>query len=177
MTDVAAPQPVKRRSWLLIASLALNLLILGMVGGAVFARHRMGGPRDPLNIGRLMGDPGLRGFIRSLPKDREAALRAASEPARKNLRPLREAAQQARAAATMALKAEPFDAAQMELAMAGLIAAETAVRQAGVAVLVNAVSSMTPAERAQFQAWRARHEFMPPPPPNPKDQPSAPPGR
>ena len=171
MSDSGASPPVKRRSWLLIVSLALNLLVLGMVGGAFIARHRMGGPPDMLNIGRLMGEPGLRGFVQTLPKERRIALRAGmSDQLRQKLKPLRETAQLARAEATLALIAEPFDAGRLENAMLDLTAAETAVRQANVAILVASVALMTPFERAQFRDWRARHEKMPPTPPSPADQ-------
>lgn len=169
MTDnVAALQPVaKRRPWLLITSLALNLLVVGMVGGAVLARHRFPGPHE-FNMGRLMGDPGLRGFVQSLPRERRAVMRAAGEQYRQKMKPLRDAAQLARQDVTAALKAEPFEAAKLERALSGLDATEAALRQSSASILVAAVSLMTPAERAQFLEWRTRHER--PGPPNRPDQ-------
>lgn len=163
MSDLApVPVPPPKRSKLLVASLALNFLVLGLFGGAVFARHRFGGPHD-LNVGRIMGDPGLHGFVRTLPKERRAVLRASGEQARQTLKPLRETAQQTRLAATAAMDAVAFDPARVEKAMNDWIAAETAARRASVSVLVGAVSQMTAEERAQFQDWRKKHEHMPPP--------------
>ena len=176
MSDLA-PVPVSspKRSKLLVASLALNFLVFGLFGGAVFARHWLGGPHD-FNVGRMIGDPGLHGFVRSLPKERRAVLRASGEQERQALKPLRETAQQARLAATAALDAAAFDPARVEKAMNDWIAAETAARRASVSLLVGAVSQMTVEERAQFQDWRKKHAHMPPPPGRGPAEPGSAPG-
>lgn len=182
MTIPDPPRPLTRKwSPLLMASLALNLLILGTVAGTVFA-HRAGhgfGPPD-LNIGRMVaGEQGLRGFVRTLPKERRVIFRAAAEQTRQTLQPLRSTVRKAREDATLALKSEPFDSARFEKAMGDLINAESNARRAGVAILAGAVAQMTPAERDQFQAWRRRHERGGPPPPpadaNDADAPAPPP--
>ena len=160
--------PARRWPPLLMASLALNLLILGTVAGTVFA-HRagvsgFGGP--DLNVGRMVaGEQGLRGFVRTLPKERRLIFRAAAEQTRQTLKPLRQTARKARDDAGVALRAEPFDAARFEQAMGDLITAEATARRAGVSILAGAVAQMTPAEREQFQAWRKKHERNGPPPP------------
>ena len=166
------PAPPRRRSPLLIASLALNLRILGTIGGTVLA-HRVagGGLHDELNVGRMVGtEQGLRGFVRTLPKERRAVFRADAEVFRQNVRPLRQAARQTRTEAALALRAEPFDAARFEKAMGEMIAAEGMARKAAVSVLAQAVAKMTADERAGFLAWRRKFERAgPPPPPNAHD--------
>ena len=155
-TTTAPPTPPVSRtpkySKLLIASLALNLLIVGLIGGALIS-HRFGRPH-----GFNLGDPGLRGFMRSLPKDRRDVLRAAGEQSRLSWKPLRQAVQQARAEVDIAMNAVPFDAARVEKSFNDLIAAEATARRAGTAVLISAVSQMTPEERARFQKWRRKHD-------------------
>jgi uncharacterized membrane protein len=189
MSIPSTASPVRRKwSPLLMASLALNLLIVGTIAGAVFAhRGGMGGGGGPpeLNIGRMVaGEQGLRGFVRTLPKERRAIFRASGEQARQALKPLRLTVRKARDDATLALKSEPFDAARYEKAMGDLIAAEGSARRAGVAILASAIGQMTPAEREQFQSWRRKHERGGPPPrpadssdmdPTPSTQPPTPP--
>ncbi|MEQ1696640.1 MAG: periplasmic heavy metal sensor [Hyphomicrobiaceae bacterium] len=157
-TTAPLTPPARRYSKLLIASLALNLLIMGIAGGAVVT-HRFGRHHE-----FHLGDPGLRGFMRSLPKERRDALRANGEQARQTWKPLRQAVQQARADVNAAMTASPFDAARVEKSLNDLIAAEANARRAGSAVLISAVSQMTPEERARFQKWRRKHDQRSGPP-------------
>ena len=168
------------RSWLLIGSLALNLLIIGSIAGAVLTHGWRGGrrgpfgPHDPLNFGRMTGDQGLRGFGRSLPAERRNAIKASTEQARQAMKPLRLAAEQARAEMQAAFAVEPFDPARLEKATGDVIAADSAVRRAGASILTTAMGQMTAAERAQFLLWRKSHEHDPPQPPGPPPAPKAP---
>lgn len=151
-TTLPAPPTPPKYPKLLIASLALNLLIIGLIGGGMIS-HRLGRQYD-LNL----GEPGLRGFMHSLPKDRREALRASGEQARVALKPLRQAVRQARAEVDAAMTAIPFDPARVERSFNDLIAAETSVRRAGSSVLISAISQMTPEERTRFQKWRRKHD-------------------
>lgn len=153
-----ATAPAPKISKLLIASLAFNLLLVGLIGGAMVS-HRFGRHHES-----AFGDPGLRGFMRALPKDRREVLRASSEQARQTLRPLRQAVQRARADVDAAMSAVPFDAPRAEKALNDLVAAEATARRAGTTVLVNAVSQMTDQERTHFQQWRRKHQRRPGPP-------------
>ena len=157
-TTAPATPPAPKYSKLLIASLALNFLILGVFGGAAIS-HRWGRPHE-FNL----GDPGLRGFMRSLPKERRETLRATGEQARQAWKPLRQAVQQARVEVDAAMIALPFDAARAEKSLNDLVTAEANARRAGSAVLINAVSQMTPEERARFQKWRRKHDHRSGPP-------------
>lgn len=161
MSETRPTAAPPKRSKLLIASLAANMLVIGLIGGAFAVRHRFGPPGE-FNIGRMLGDPGLRGFVRTLPKERHVILRNSAESVRLSLRPLRQAALQAKTTATLAINIEPFDATRVEKAMTDWIAAETDARRAGVAMLLQTMAKMTPDERSQFQTWRKQHDHMPP---------------
>jgi len=156
---VSQPTSVSKRRWLLMASLALNMLFVGTIGGAILARHRFGPPPEAA-IGKFAGEPGLRAFFRALPKDRRPAFRPLGEQLRITVKPLRLAARQARDRATAALVAEPFDPARFEKATNELIAAEAAARRATASIVASTLSIMTLQERVQFHALRtaaARH--------------------
>ena len=162
--DRGTSAPMKYQ-WLLIGSLALNLLVVGAVAGMFFRHRGGGGPNGPpeLNIGRLVNsDQGLRGFVRTLPQERRQALRAVVEDARQTLKPLRQTVRAARADASATLKAEPFDPAKFQTSMEAVIIDEGAARRASVAIMVDAVKQMTPQERVSFQAWRKKFERMGP---------------
>src|SRR5262245_25529917 len=97
-TDAAAdtpPQPPKRRvprwMWLLlIVSLAANLLIVGVLGGSMWAVRRGGYWDAPLFMERMQR------FMGGLPADRRAAVRAAFAEYRPQLRPYRQEVRAAR---------------------------------------------------------------------------------
>lgn len=162
-----------RRSWLLIASLALNLLVVGAIAGAlVSGRHRhFGGPGGHWRDGGMAGELGLMGFVRSLPTERQRALREAADIQRGMLRPLRQAVRAARDETIAALNANPFDAQRLDTALAALATAETQIRTTATAALVKAVSQMTPAERLAFTNWRKSHDRSPRADPEPTNKP------
>ena len=161
--------PPRKWSWLLIGSLALNLIIAGAVVG-MFVTHGRGGRfggGGELNVVRLvMSKEGLHGFVRSLPQERRATFRATLEDAQRTLQPLRGAVRSARSEAMAAMAGEPFDSARFQKAMEALTAAETTLRKSGVTVLADTLQQMTPQERAQFQSWCHRFDRQPPAPPD-----------
>lgn len=165
MTVTSTPPPPRpRRSWLLYGSLALNLLFVGLFAGAVVARHRFG-PPDFAAPHKLLGDPGLRHFVSSLPKERRDAIRVGSQDDRRLLREARQKAHQARIDAENVIGTAPLDPARIETALANVMAADDEARKVGIKVMLASFAKMTPEERAQFQQWRRRH--VPPLPPLP----------
>lgn len=167
----SAPPLAGWMKWLLIGSLAVNLLVAGTAIG-VFAKHRRMPPGADLNVVRLVAnDHGLQKFFRSLGPDREAAFRPILDDRRQTLVPLRVAARAARRDAAAALAAEPFDAARFKTAMEGLQSAEAAANRSAVTLLTTALEKMTPEERTRFTTWRLRFERWKPgggPPTEPK---------
>lgn len=167
-------------SWLLIVSLALNLLVVGAVGGAVLSHNLHGGPWpgpapklfDQINFGKTIGgENGLRAFVQMLPPERRAALKPLLDEAHQTIKPLRDKAQALRDAAHGAFILEPYDAAKAEKAANDLFEAETATRRTVVQYFSRLLALLTPGERSQFFAWRKA--LGPPPPPG--DQPPGPP--
>jgi uncharacterized membrane protein len=168
----SAPPMAGRMKWLLIGSLAINLLVAGAAIG-MFAKHRRMPPGSDFNVIRLVAnDHGVQKFFRTLGSDREAAFRSILDDRRQSLVPLRVAARAARRDAAASLAAEPFDPARFKSAMEGLQAAEAAANQSAVSLLTAALEKMTPEERARFTTWRLRFErWKPgggPMPPEPK---------
>lgn len=135
----------------LIASLALNVLLIGGIATAAWKiRH---GPPG----GKYGFDMGMKAFARSLPDDRRKMLRDEFKGERQKLQPLREDIRVKWVAANDVLGVEPFDRVKFQTAVDDAIKAEVAMRSAVSTTLVEAAAKLTPDERRQFKDWRARH--------------------
>lgn len=148
---VETPAPRARTPrWIIVAlvvSLALNLLIIGALAGALL---RFTG------AGRLMAQPGNNalGFIASLPPERRRELVSRlTEPPQQVMMLRREMRQAARARAE-AIAAEPFDRQRLVAAQQRFIEAETRLRTRLGEIMVEAAQNMTPDERRRFSRWR-----------------------
>ena len=157
MSDVPATPAPRRRAprWLwvvLIASLAANLFVVGVVARSIVpsryaaANHGFAG---------LFGN--LMAYARELPADRRAAVRQAAGHERPllALRPLREELRAERREAARLFRAEPFDKEAFLAAEARVQAAEAKLRQTVVRFAVDSAGRMTAEERAGFLKWRA----------------------
>jgi uncharacterized membrane protein len=137
--------PKRRRwlRWLLAASLALNLLVIGLAAGAVLRHGGMrdahAGKRPPPSLGAVM--------YRALPRDDRHALREAAATRDDSTRP--EAGDRV-ARLTALIRAEAFDAD----AVAALLAEENARRDAWLARaeagLLTRISDMDDAARSHY---------------------------
>jgi uncharacterized membrane protein len=126
--------------WLLVVSLALNLLVAGLVVGAVL-RHD--GPRRHMEMG-----PGP--FAQALsPEDRLAILAGLRDRPGFGS-PSREERQQAMAEVLAALRSEPFDQGRAEAAMASQADRMATVEREVQAAMVERIASMSPEERGAF---------------------------
>ena len=148
--SVATPAP--RRRWLmpvLIASLALNALVIGMVARSVW--HT----RAAINVaGGLDGN--LPAFVNQLPSERRDALQQQIGPNRPwlALRPLRADIRRARQDVAQAFVADPFDRERFAAAQARLVDAEIALRRSMQQMIPAVAERMTADERRQFLRWR-----------------------
>jgi len=102
-----------RLRWLLIASLALNLVLVTAVSTWAVV-HRLHAGSGPM---ASSGMPSLRALQRHLGEDERQRLRAALEQHRGDFREQARQARRARADVERALLAEPFDRAALEDAM------------------------------------------------------------
>lgn len=127
----------------LLCSLAVNLLCVGLIGGAMLS-----GPHH-----RPHTEFGMKGFARTLPEERGAILRNAIAPQRPQIRALREAARAARLDATQALVAESYDKEQVRAALAKIDDSETKLRALVSTIFIDAAEKLTPQERQQLADW------------------------
>lgn len=127
----------------LLCSLAVNLLGVGLIAGAIIAGPHHGG----------RGEFGLKGFSHTLPKDRGDVLRQSFEQQRPKFRELREAARTARREATGVLVAEPYDKAKLSASIAKIDEAESKLRVLVSDYFIDTAEKLTPEERAQLAEW------------------------
>jgi len=151
MTATTAPAAETRTPrWLLVllfASLALNLLIIGLMAGTAWRFRHAGGPP-------VWAPPNLIGYSMSLDRERNRALRDATGSMRHALKPLRREIQQARNAVTDAIVADPFDQARFDTAQARLVELENKAREQTLALYNQIARNLTPEERRRYKAWR-----------------------
>jgi hypothetical protein len=129
----------------LALSLALNLLILGLVGGALLALGPRGGDDDP----RLRA-LGLGPFALALSREDRDGLRDRID--RDAIRGERRALGASLLQLRQALLAEPFDRAAAEAALARSRAAAEALQGHGHAALLDQIATMSAADRAALAA-------------------------
>lgn len=153
MTDAAQPVgPARRRRWmwvLLVASLALNALLIGVVvRGLWIARANI-----VMTGGSI--ERALPAFVASLPPERREALGRAQLTERPAfIRPLRGELRRARAEATRLFLADPFDKAAFVAAQARLLEAEAKLRSAIFDLLPEMGERLTVEERRAYLRWR-----------------------
>lgn len=148
--ETVEPAPIepRRPRWLysaLIASMALNLLLLGGAAGAMF-RHRHDHPRER----------GLMDFVRDLPQERRGDVQSFLKGEREKLKPMRDEVKASWSETNAALGEEPFDKEKLKAAMDRMVAAEMRVRMAISDAVVETAGKLTAQERKALQAWRAR---------------------
>lgn len=147
MTETAATppgQPSRSFRILLVLSLAMNLLIVGIVGGGMIRGHAP----YPMGIDMSLGD-----VSRALnPSDRRIVADRLRETA--NVRPLMALRDRraAMAAFIAAVRAEPFDPAALDAIFAEQRERASGLMAVGQNTLVERLSQMDPAARAEFAA-------------------------
>lgn len=152
MDQTAPKRPRRWRDWLLVASLGLNLAILGLAAGAILR-----GPPE-----RMAAGPGLWHYARALPDPYRHDLGQALRTSRRDWAPSRDALRGQREALAVALTAEPYDPTRV----AGLIQEELQLAadlgDRGAGMLLAQIERMSPADRAVFaerlQQERPRRE-------------------
>jgi len=134
--------------WVLIGSLALNVLIIGTVASALCIA-RFGGPHPG---GGFKGSP-LLGFARTLPRERADVVRQKIADVQPNLEAVRRGVRDARASVRAALSAEPFDQAKFDAAIGGIVDAETNEARVKATLFADTVRQLSPQERLELHDW------------------------
>lgn len=156
-------RPGRGRRWLLYISLAFNLLIVGVVVGAVAT----GGGRDGPGVRAVIDSP--IPLLRALDQDAREQMRAALRDSRAARSDAPFAAVRTTRDILGALRADPFDAAEFEALVTQQSERFAARNAAGRAALFEVVSDMGPEARRAYadrieDALRARRDRGPRPP-------------
>lgn len=153
MTEQKTEQNGKpRRRWVqiaLVASLAVNLLVAGLVVGALFGRHHRG-DHDFRHRDRGLMSMGLHVYGGAMDRADRRALRSAAIARRDELRAGRGELHGHFAQMITLLRAEPFSAEALTEAMEAQRV--TVSRQIGIGqdLLIERISAMSPAARRAF---------------------------
>lgn len=135
MTDATTPRASRVKTWVLVGSLGLNLLVAGLAVGAW-----VNGPPGMRDLGFGPFDEAFR------PEDRKA-LRAAVRARAGDLRAARGQMAEDMGAVVTALRAEPFDAAALSAALAAQQANLTARLKIGSEVIGTYMAGLAPEDR------------------------------
>ncbi len=137
--------PPRKRNWLLIGSLALNLIIIGALAGGAIAgggKHKRGGPSAQAQawpfVFRALPKPHRADAFKGLELNRDA-----HKERRREMRVMRENL-------IAALQSEPFDASPIEALVADQAALVSAAQAEAGRVLLEAINAMSPEERAAY---------------------------
>lgn len=136
--------------WVLIGSLALNVLVIAAVISTLCMAH-FGKP--PRHAGAGFKGPPLLGFARTLPRERSDVVKQAIADAQPHLEAQRRGMRDARAAVRAALSAEPFDQAKFDQALESIVQAETEQARGRTTLFGNTVRQLTPEERIELHKW------------------------
>ena len=144
MTDT----PTRKRRWLypvLFLSLALNLLIVGIVVGWLVSP---GGPkRADFGTARgLVGEP----FLRALPDEHRRELMREALQEAKSIRESRQALRARFEAFLEALRADPYDPARVESLMKEQRNVALRRQDIGETMLLNRLEEMSPEQRLEY---------------------------
>lgn len=127
----------------LILSLTLNLVILGVIGGSAIGHHRRAAHEG-------MRDVGFSPFTGALDRDDRAALRGAFLAAMPDARDRRQQARQDFGRLAAALRADPWDRAEVSALLARNGQRTTERLALGHRLLIDRIEAMTPEARAAF---------------------------
>jgi uncharacterized membrane protein len=125
---------------LLIASLAANLAVAGIVAGAAWRGGDRGAPRDV----------GFGPFTEALSREDRALLRKEFLARSPDMRDMRRAMREDARAVLVALRAEPFDEAAFRRALSDHRSRIQDRVSLGETLLVDRVAGMTPEDRRAF---------------------------
>lgn len=158
MSDLSTPtettRPARRGRWLLIASVALNLVFIGGL-----AALWLKGPPGPWRGGASQTAFGLMKFSRELPEERRDAVRRHLKEARPALKAAQVDLRQARVKAAEVLGSASYTADAMRAALDAVASTDNRLRAMGTDALMKAIGELTPEDRQKLaQSWTRRLE-------------------
>ncbi|MDJ0824646.1 MAG: periplasmic heavy metal sensor [Rhodobacter sp.] len=147
MADTNPPKPRKRRRWgkvVLFVSLAFNLLVVGLIAGAILS-----GPRDR-DRNPLLRDLGFGPYAQALPAYDKIALTRALRREAGAFRENRAVLRQQFEAFLAALRAEPYDHAEVTRLVTSQQDRIQDRQRLGRDLLLERIAAMDAAERAAY---------------------------
>lgn len=129
----------------LITSLSLNFLIIGAVGGALFAK-RHDGPA----FKERKGSQGFRSFLRSLPEERRQLVRDFLKQHRQTTRSMWQEVRKSRRESAEIIRTEPFDETRFLESLNRTRELELQARSASQPALVELIQKLEPQERQRL---------------------------
>ena len=130
---------------LLFISLALNMVIIGVVGGAILNFSR--GEDHPIMVSR---DLGLGAYFAALEPSGRRELNKELRARKGELRASRSEWRSSLVETTAAIRAEPFDAARVRAAVERQAELAARGREYGLNVMIAQLERMSPQQRAAF---------------------------
>lgn len=154
MTAITAANGGYRASrWLLLASLTLNLFFVGTIG-ALAIRHFVAPPPFGFDRPRTAAAR-IERLAATLPPADAAKLRSAFQAQAAAVEAERDTLNRAIEGIQAALRAQPFDVAQLRAAMDQARAARPVYEGTMQDILVNAAIAMSPEGRSRLADWPA----------------------
>lgn len=140
--------------WALVASLALNLFLAGVIGVRFWREHWRGPPERAMAgafgpMGRIAG---------AMPESSRAKVKALMETRQQEVRERGREYRRARTEAMQALSADAFDRSRAEAAFAEARRRADAMSEGVHAAMIEASSQLTPEERKAFRERLAERE-------------------
>lgn len=150
MTDLTMNnQKSQKTKWLLIASLLLNLFLIGSItGGAykLFENHQT----------NKAGQNALRFAAENLSKDQQHSFKKTLREARREAKPLLELANEARTEVRKLIAAPSFDRQAVEVALAKTREADRAVRMKIEVMMLNFAETLSVEDRQKLAEGLAK---------------------
>lgn len=162
------PSPPRTRPWVrivLFVSLALNLLVLGLVAGAFLGFRKDGADREPRAA--LVRDLGLGPYLQALSQEDRTEIRKSAHAQRPRLKGGRAQMQATFRETITVLRAEALDAERLRRLIQRQAEVADQGRQLGQDLLVARISVMSVAQRQaladRLEASMRRHRKPPKP--------------
>jgi uncharacterized membrane protein len=150
--EMDKPAAGRFMAFALLASIALNLVLIGATGGFLL-RHGSelwGGSTSHFV-------PNLLTYTSTLPEERRKELWTQTEAARNTMRPLRRDLRAAREETLKVLTAATFDKQAYAESQARLMVTDRKAREAIYNLYGEIAANLTPEERLGFVAWREKN--------------------
>jgi uncharacterized membrane protein len=144
--------PDRSSRWLLVGSLALNLFFVGTIGALALRHYVMPAPQAAAERPRTAAAR-IERLAAPLPAADAEKLRAAFQGRAAAAEGARDTLNGAFERMQAALRAQPFDPAQLRIALADVRTARPAYEQVMQEIYLAAATSMSPEGRARLTDW------------------------